>query len=166
MAVRLNTQYVKSFIDSAEYDKAAAKVAAAHEMLHDGTGLGNDFLGWLELPTNYDKEEFDRIKKSAAKIKEDTDVFIVIGIGGSYLGARAAIEFLTSPNYNLVAKNTPQIFYAGNSIPEALCIRRFIPRCISKPRGSSSSAQLYILCAKGSKLYRKRNPFLCVQMRQ
>ena len=119
MAVRLNTQYVKGFIDSAKYDEAAAKVAAAHEMLHNGTGLGNDFLGWLELPTNYDKEEFDRIKKSAEKIKSDSDILIVIGIGGSYLGARAAIEFLTSPNYNLVAKNTPQIFYAGNSISSA-----------------------------------------------
>ena len=84
--------------------------------VHDGSGLGNDFLGWLNLPTDYDKEEFARIKKCAEKIKKDTDVFIVIGIGGSYLGARAAIEFLSSQNYNLTCKDTPQIFFTGNSI--------------------------------------------------
>jgi len=119
MAVRLNTKYANSFIDSEKYEGISAQVAAAHEMLHNGTGAGNDFLGWLELPTNYDKEEFDRIKKAAEKIRSDSDILIVIGIGGSYLGARAAIEFLTSPNYNLVAKDTPQIFYAGNSISSA-----------------------------------------------
>ncbi len=119
MAVRLNTKYAKSFIDPEKYESVRAQVAAAHDTLHNGTGEGNDFLGWLDLPTNYDKEEFDRIKKAAEKIRSDSDILIVIGIGGSYLGARAAIEFLTSPNYNLVAKDTPQIFYAGNSISSA-----------------------------------------------
>jgi glucose-6-phosphate isomerase len=80
------------------------------------TGEGNDFLGWIDLPTNYDKEEFDRIKKASEYIKSNADVLIVIGIGGSYLGARAVVEALRSQNYNLLAKDTPQIFYIGNSI--------------------------------------------------
>ena len=81
----------------------------------------NDFLGWVHLPTDYDKEEFARIKKAASYIQKNADVLIVIGIGGSYLGARAVIEALKSPNYNLLAKDTPQIFFIGNSIsPEML----------------------------------------------
>ena len=116
MATRLTDTYLKGFIGEHEYDGVAAEVKAAHKALHDGTGLGNDFIGWLNLPTDYDKEEFARIKAAAEKIKKDTEVFIVIGIGGSYLGARAAIEFLTSQNYNLTCKDTPQIFFTGNSI--------------------------------------------------
>ena len=96
--------------------KMAPLVKAAQDTLHSKSGAGNDFLGWVDLPVNYDKEEFARIKAAAEKIKKDTDVFIVIGIGGSYLGARAAIEFLTSQNYNLTCKDTPQIFFTGNSI--------------------------------------------------
>ena len=88
-------------------------VAAAHDLLHNKKGPGSDFLGWLDLPAAYDKEEFARIKKSAAKIRENSDVLVVIGIGGSYLGARAAIEFCrTLQNFN----SKPQILYAGNSI--------------------------------------------------
>lgn len=94
----------------------APQVKLAHNALHTGDCLGNDFIGWLTLPTDYDKEEFARIKAAAEKVKKNTDVFIVIGIGGSYLGARAAIEFLKSPNYNLLCKDTPQIFFTGNSI--------------------------------------------------
>ena len=116
MATRLTDTYLIGFIGEHEYDGVAAEVKAAHKALHDGTGLGNDFIGWLNLPTDYDKEEFARIKAAAEKIKKDTDVFVVIGIGGSYLGARAAIEFLTSQNYNLTCKDTPQIFFTGNSI--------------------------------------------------
>jgi glucose-6-phosphate isomerase len=94
-------------------------VSAAHNMLHNGTGAGNDFLGWVDLPVNYDKEEFSRIKKSAEKIRKDSDVLIVIGIGGSYLGARAAIEMLNHSFFNSISKakrNSPAIFYAGNNI--------------------------------------------------
>ena len=97
--------------------KAAADTA--RETLEKKTGAGNDFLGWIDLPVDYDKEEFDRIKRAADKIKSDSDVLIVIGIGGSYLGARAAIEFLRHSFYNSVDKsvrNTPEIYYAGNSI--------------------------------------------------
>jgi glucose-6-phosphate isomerase len=93
-----------------------AEVTAAHELLHSGKGPGNDFIGWVDLPENYDKEEFARIKVAADKIKKNSEVLVVIGIGGSYLGARAAIEFCKSQNYNLLCKDTPQIFFAGNTI--------------------------------------------------
>ena len=116
MAVTLQTKYAASFLGEQEILALQPQVTLAHDMLHAGTGLGNDFLGWVDLPVNYDKEEFARIKAAAARIKEDTDVFIVIGIGGSYLGARAAIEFLKSNNYNAKKKDTPDIYFAGNSI--------------------------------------------------
>ena len=116
MAVKLETKYAKDFISEEEIAALQPQVTLAHNILHDGTGLGNDFLGWMDLPVNYDKEEFARIQAAAARIKEDTDVFIVIGIGGSYLGARAAIEFLKSNNYNAKKKDTPDIYFAGNSI--------------------------------------------------
>lgn len=94
-------------------------VKGAHETLTNKTGAGNDFLGWLDLPVNYDKEEFDRIKKSAEKIKGNSEALIVIGIGGSYLGPRAAIEMLNSNFYNVLGndkKNTPKVFFVGNNI--------------------------------------------------
>ncbi|MCH5303602.1 MAG: glucose-6-phosphate isomerase, partial [Ruminococcus sp.] len=116
MSTKIIDKYLNGFVGEDEYKGIEAQVKNAHKALHNGTGLGNDFIGWVDLPTNYDKEEFARIKKAAEKIKKDTDVFVVIGIGGSYLGARAAIEFLTSPNYNALAKDTPQIYFTGNSI--------------------------------------------------
>ena len=122
MPVTLDTRYLEDFIRPHELGAMQAQVAAAHEMLHSRSGLGSDFLGWLTLPTDYDKEEFARIQAAAARIQQDTDVFIVIGIGGSYLGARAAIEFLKSPLYNAKKKDTPCIYFAGNSISStALC---------------------------------------------
>ena len=116
MATRLNDKHLESFININEYKGIESQVNAAHNLLHSGKGLGNDYIGWLDLPINYDKEEFDRIKKAAQKIKSNTDIFIVIGIGGSYLGARAAIEFLKSQNYNALKKDTPDIYFTGNSI--------------------------------------------------
>ena len=116
MATKLSDKYLKGFVSEHEYEAMAPQVKLAHNALHTGDCLGNDFIGWLTLPTDYDKEEFARIKAAAEKVKKNTDVFIVIGIGGSYLGARAAIEFLKSPNYNLLCKDTPQIFFTGNSI--------------------------------------------------
>ena len=116
MAVTLNDKHLKEFISNEEYQAIAPQIKASHDILHNKTGLGNDFLGWLDLPVDYDKDEFARIKKAAEKIKSDTDVFVVIGIGGSYLGARAAIEFLKSPNYNALKKDTPDIYFTGNSI--------------------------------------------------
>ena len=94
-------------------------VNMAHDKIHNKTGAGNDFLGWVDLPVNYDKEEFARIKKAAKKIQDDSDVLVVIGIGGSYLGARAAIEMLTHNFNNMLSKaerKTPAIVYAGNNI--------------------------------------------------
>ena len=94
-------------------------VNEAHKMLHEGTGLGSDFLGWVDLPVNYDKEEFAKIKKSAEKIRKDSEVLIVIGIGGSYLGARAAVEMLSHTFYNGLCKDkrkAPAIYFAGNNI--------------------------------------------------
>ena len=116
MAVTLNTNYLGSFITAEDFAGIKPQVETAAKMLHDRNGLGNDFLGWLELPTNYDKEEFARIKAAAKKIQSNSDVLIVIGIGGSYLGARAAIEFLKSPFYNNMKKDTPDIYYVGNNI--------------------------------------------------
>lgn len=131
MAVTLNCKHIADFVSADEFKAIAPQIAAAHDTLHNKSGLGNDFLGWLDLPTNYDKEEFARIKAAAEKIKKDTDVFIVIGIGGSYLGARAAIEFLTSPNYNLLCKDTPQIFFTGNSISSA-ALNEIVALCEGK----------------------------------
>ena len=116
MAVTLNDKHLREFVSNDEYTSIVPQIKAAHDLLHNKTGLGNDFVGWVDLPVKYDKDEFARIKKAAEKIRQDTDVFIVIGIGGSYLGARAAIEFLKSPNYNVLPKNTPDIYFTGNSI--------------------------------------------------
>lgn len=107
------------FIGQEEIGNLQAQVTAADSTLRNGTGAGSDFLGWIDLPKEYDKEEFARIKKAAEKIKSDSDVLIVIGIGGSYLGAKAALDFLNHSFYNELSseeRNTPQIFFAGNSI--------------------------------------------------
>lgn len=121
MNLKFSSKYAESFVKKEELEAVRKEVVKAHEMLHNATGKGNDFLGWVDLPVNYDKDEFEEIKKSAEKIKKDSDVLVIIGIGGSYLGARAAIEFCKSANYNLLAKDTPQILFSGNSIsPTAL----------------------------------------------
>ena len=116
MAIRLNANYLASFVSEEEITNIQPQVALAHDLLTSRTGAGNDFLGWTTLPVDYDKEEFARIKVAAEKIKNTCDVFIAIGIGGSYLGARAVIEFLKSPKYNNMKKDTPDIYFAGNSI--------------------------------------------------
>lgn len=116
MALKLNTKYLASFVGEDELTGIAPAVNAYAKVLHDKTGLGNDFLGWLTLPTDYDKEEFARIQAAAKKIQSNSDILIVIGIGGSYLGARAAIEFLQSTFYNNKKKDTPDIYYVGNNI--------------------------------------------------
>ena len=108
-----------NFIGEHEVSGIESQVLDAHDKLHNKTGQGNEFLGWVDLPENYCKDEFERIKKAAEKIKKDSDVLIVIGIGGSYLGARAAIEMLNNNFYNLLSadkRKTPQILFAGNNI--------------------------------------------------
>ena len=116
MAIKLNAKYLESFVQAHELTAIAPLVTAAHNTLEARDGLGNDFLGWVNLPENYDKDEFERIKVAAERIKEKADVLIVIGIGGSYLGARAAIELLKSPFYNNLTKDTPDIYFVGNNI--------------------------------------------------
>jgi len=116
MAMTLDERYLKGFVQPHELEGVRTQVEAAHKLLHEKSGLGNDFLGWVELPTNYDKEEFARIQKAAEKIKNDSDILIAIGIGGSYLGARSAIELLKSPFYNNLKKDTPDIYFAGSNI--------------------------------------------------
>ncbi len=116
MALKLNLNYVGKYADKEKFDSMRSEVSAVHKMLTEGTGLGSDFLGWLDLPVNYDKDEFCRIKESADKIKKDSEVLVVLGIGGSYLGARAVIEFIKSNNYNLLKKDTPDIYFGGNTI--------------------------------------------------
>ncbi len=121
MSDKITFDYSKaeSFLGANEIPAMKEWTMAAKEKLMARNGLGNDFLGWIDLPENYDKEEFDRIKKAAAKIQEDSQVLLVIGIGGSYLGARAAIEFLRHGFYNQISpklRKTPEIYYVGNSI--------------------------------------------------
>lgn len=121
MSVKLITRYVKDFVGEHELVAIEPQVQAAHKLLMDRNGPGNDFLGWVDLPENYDKEEFARIKAAAVRIQADCDVLVVIGIGGSYLGARAALELLKTPYYNNLPKKTPDIYFAGNSIsPDSL----------------------------------------------
>jgi glucose-6-phosphate isomerase len=121
MSGKLHFDYSKAlgFVNQHEVDYLAEPIRTAHAQLHNGTGAGSDFLGWIDLPVNYDKEEFARIKKAAEKIQSDSDALVVIGIGGSYLGARAAIEMLTHSFYNILPKGkrkTPEIYFVGNNI--------------------------------------------------
>lgn len=116
MSVSFSKSFAAGFIRENDLVGMEPQVKAAHELVNNKSGLGNDFLGWVTLPEDYDKAEFDRIKKAAQKIRSDSDVLIVIGIGGSYLGARAAIEFLKGPYYNSLRNGAPEIYFTGNSI--------------------------------------------------
>lgn len=117
--VRFDYSRALPFFNEHELTYARDFVKTAHHNIHEKTGAGSDFLGWVDLPENYDKEEFARIKKSAEKIKSDSDVLLVVGIGGSYLGARAAIEALNHSFYNVLPKDkrkNPQVIFIGNNI--------------------------------------------------
>lgn len=121
LSVSFNGKYLAPFIAPHEYGMMMPALLAAHNSLKEKTGPGNDFLGWVDLPQNYDKDEYARIKQAAAKIRSGSDVLVVIGIGGSYLGARAVLEAVKSAQYNLTCKGSPQIIFAGNSVsPSAL----------------------------------------------
>lgn len=116
---KITIDYSKTGVQSHEVEYFKEQIAVAHKMLHEKTGAGNDFLGWVDLPVDYDKGEFARIQKAAEKIKSDSDVLIVIGIGGSYLGARACIDALSHTFYNGLSdaqRKTPAIYYVGNNI--------------------------------------------------
>lgn len=117
--IRFDYSKALTFFNQHEIDYMQGAVTTAHEALHNGTGAGSDFLGWIDLPKNYDREEFARIQAAAKKIQNDSDVLLVIGIGGSYLGARAAIEALNHTFYNNLTKEerkTPQVFFVGQNI--------------------------------------------------
>lgn len=117
--LKVDLSKLEGFMRTHEIEYLDPLVKTAHKMLHDKTGAGSDFLGWVDLPRDYDKEEFDRVKKAAEKIKADSDVLIVIGIGGSYLGAKAAIEMMSHHFYNSLPKDkrkTPEIYFLGQNI--------------------------------------------------
>lgn len=117
--ISLDLSKAEPYLKENELKNMECIVKSVHESLHNRTGAGNEFLGWIDLPVNYDKEEFERIKKAAEKIKADSEVLIVIGIGGSYLGSRAAIEMLTNNFHNSLGsdkRKAPQIFFAGHNI--------------------------------------------------
>ncbi len=116
MAIKVNDRFLKEFVTEAEINAMQRVADSAFTKVIEKSGAGADFLGWADLPINYDKEEFARIKLAAEKIQKTADILVVIGIGGSYLGARAAIEFVKSPLYNNLKKDTPDIYFAGNNI--------------------------------------------------
>lgn len=157
--IKLDYSKLTGFVSQEEIANIKSTVLAAKQTLIEGTGAGNDYLGWVDLPENYDKEEYDRIKKAADKIREDSDVLVVIGIGGSYLGAKAAIDFLNHSFYNNVAKSkdkTPEIYFAGNNMSstylydlvEAIGDRDFSINIISKSGTTTEPAVAFRLFKK------------------
>ena len=155
MSVTLNSKHLSSFISEEEYEAIYPQVEAAHNQLEAKTGPGNDFLGWMYLPRDYDKEEFARIKEAAAKIREDSDVLVVAGIGGSYLGARAVIEAVKGQFHNEL-ENGPKIYFCGNSISPTylnniinLCKgKRFSINVISKSGTTTETALAFRVLRK------------------
>ena len=116
MSLRLNFNYTGDACGNDALASMQGEISRAYSTLKNGTGEGNAFLGWLDLPVNYDKDEFAEIKACAEKIRSDSKALVVLGIGGSYLGARAVIEFIKSNNYNLVCKDSPEIYFGGNTL--------------------------------------------------
>jgi len=108
-----------NFLQKEDMKKYVSKVELCHKALHEKIGKGNDFVGWIDLPKTYDKDEFARVKNAAKKIQKNSEVFIVIGIGGSYLGTRTALDFIKTPYYNELKKDTPDIYFVGNNISSA-----------------------------------------------
>lgn len=117
MGIKLKLSGIENFVRNEEYAKIQPAVKMASDLLYSGKGAGNDYIGWVDLPNNYDKDEFERIKKAAKKIQSNSEVLIVIGIGGSYLGGRAALEFVNGVNFNKkVHKGITEVYFVGNSI--------------------------------------------------
>ncbi|MBR2671392.1 MAG: glucose-6-phosphate isomerase [Oscillospiraceae bacterium] len=129
MAVSLNTEYLKDFIDESEYSAIDSQVRLVQALLRSGAGEGHDYVGWVDLPDNYDREEVDRIKKAAEKIRSDSDVLVVIGIGGSYLGARGVIELLGSQYFNDFSDL--KVYFAGNTL-SGDALKKIIRLCEGK----------------------------------
>lgn len=116
LQLELNEKYIQGFVSQESLTAIEPEVMAAHNTLHSGTGEGSDYLGWMDLPVHYDKTEFAAVKAAASRIIKNSQAFVVIGIGGSYLGARAAIEFIKSQANNEFDKETPDIYFTGNSM--------------------------------------------------
>jgi glucose-6-phosphate isomerase len=117
--IKLNYKAVLPFVSEDEVQSLKESTLSAAKALHDGNGLGNDFIGWLTLPEDYDRTEFERIQAASKKIQSHSEIFIVIGIGGSYLGSKAAIDFLSHSFYNQLPadqRKTPEIYFAGTNI--------------------------------------------------
>ena len=131
MAIKLNSNYVNKFVSEEEVMSYQGMVEMADKMLRERTGLSSEMTDWVEHPVSYDKEEYARIKAAAADIRKKCDVFVVIGIGGSYLGARAVIEFLKSANYNSLKKDTPDVYFAGCDI-SAVSLAEIVELCENK----------------------------------
>lgn len=129
--LKLIHKYADKFVSDKDIADITSRAVDAMQTLHAKSGAGNDYLGWLTLPTDYDREEFKRIKSAADYIKKNCDILIVIGIGGSYLGARAVIEALKSTNYNALATDTPQIYFIGNTISPSM-VTELISICENK----------------------------------
>ena len=142
--LRFDLTRAKRFISDEELSNFREQVLSAEKTLLTGSGAGNDFLGWLDLPLNYDREEFSRIERAAEKIRGDSELLLVIGIGGSYLGARAANEFLNPCFYNELPREKrggPEIYYCGNNLSSKyLCGRREVLR---PHRGGTSPDRLF-----------------------
>ena len=120
--IQMDLSHIRQFIPLPYEEARAAQLRLAHSHLQHGDGAGGEFTGWVQLPRQYDREEFARIQAAARKIQQDSQALVVIGIGGSYLGARGVIECLCSPNYNLKKKDTPNIYFTGNGLS---CRRRW-----------------------------------------
>lgn len=157
MPIKLNDKYLKSFISDDELTQEVWDDAkTAFDKIMNKNGAGSDFLGWVNLPEDYDRDEFARIKKAAEKIKQNSKVVIVVGIGGSYLGARAAIEFMKSPAYNNTVKDTPDIYYLGNSISsdnlfeiQAICEERDFSVIVISKSGTTTEPAIIFRILRG-----------------
>ena len=114
--IQIDLSHIQCFLPLPYEAALSPRLRIGHGRLQKGDGIGGEFTGWVHLPTDYDREEFSRIKKAAGKIQSDSQALVVIGIGGSYLGARGVIECLCSPNYNLKKKDTPNIYFVGNGL--------------------------------------------------
>ncbi len=119
MSIKFKDEYLRGFVSDKDFENMKGTAVSALETVLKGSGAGNDFLGWLGLPAKKENEEYRKILKAAEKIKESCEVLLVIGIGGSYLGARAAIEFVKGQNYNLLCKDTPKIYFVGKDLSAA-----------------------------------------------
>jgi len=130
-SISLNIKNLQEAVNESHIDKLKPMITAAHDTLHNRCGAGNKFLGWLDLPVNFDKEEVRRVKEAAKKIQENSKVLIVIGIGGSYLGARAVIESLTGTFFNNMSdesRKVPAVYFAGNNISSTYLSQLLIDR--------------------------------------